>query len=75
MRAHECLPHRHYQRIADGLEQTLAMLPRDERSARLRMHIEIAIETATELAYTRQSGLTLVYSRSGIAGKERERDA
>jgi hypothetical protein len=75
MRAHECLPHRHYQRIADRLEQTLAMLPRDERSATLRMHIEIAIETATELAYMRQSGPALVHSTFGIAGKERERDA
>jgi hypothetical protein len=74
MRAQECLPHRHYQGIADRLEQTLAMLPRDERSARLRIHIETAVETATELAYMRQSGLSLVYAKSNIGGEEQEHD-
>jgi hypothetical protein len=66
--AYKCLPHRHYQRIADVLEQTAAMLPRDERSVTLRAHIETAIETATELANTPASRLRLVHSKSDIEG-------
>lgn len=72
--AHNCLPHRHYQCIADVLEQTIAMLPREERSGRLRMHIETAIETAMELAYTPHSRPSLVYSSRRITGRGLDRD-
>jgi hypothetical protein len=50
------------------LEQTAAMLPRDERSGTLRAHIETAIETAMELANTPASRLRLVHSKSDVEG-------
>ncbi|HEY4202183.1 MAG TPA: hypothetical protein VGM83_16635 [Devosiaceae bacterium] len=52
-----------YERVRDILEQTAAMVPQDERSARLRVKIEEAIEEAMELANTRRSARVSRFSR------------
>lgn len=45
-----------YEHVRDHLEQALAIVPRDEDSAKLRLRIEEAIELALELAYQRPGG-------------------
>lgn len=43
-----------YERIRDRLEQTLAMIPHEDRATNLRLTVEEAIEAAAELAFRRQ---------------------
>jgi len=43
-----------YEHVRDHLEQALAIVPRDDDTAVLRLHIEEAIEIALERAYRRR---------------------